>query len=311
MASLSAKRAVLGVLAVFLAGALAGCRPAAAQTGARSAEPVSSTSAPAAAPARARTVAASYPAYGSGTWMTASAETAPAAGTGRLVNYRVAMERDIRGVSLTDVADFVTTTLRDPRSWTGGARWRLHRVGAQQRADFTIYLVTPGTRDALCQDVPDGYTSCRNGRRVVLNVARWIKGVPRYGGSLTTYRQYMINHEVGHFLGNGHQRCPGDGEPAPVMQQQTLGLHGCTPNPWPYLDGVRYAGRPGTHGDRIPPPDNGKIGMTMRAELDPDRAGTRDTARRSAGVMIGIAGCRAQQPCVARPYVGSWRRVTR
>ena len=130
-------------------------------------------------------------------------------------------------------------------------------MGPGNTADFTVYLATPGTRDALCAGTPDGYTSCRNGDRVVLNVARWAKGVPGFGAPLTTYRQYMINHEVGHRLGYGHERCPGRGEPAPVMQQQTLGMHGCVANPWPYLRGARWAGGSGAYEDAVPPRDTG------------------------------------------------------
>ena len=91
-------------------------------------------------------------------------------------------------------------------------------------------------------------------------MARWVKGVPRYGAPLSVYRQYLVNHEVGHRLGNGHERCPGQGRPAPVMQQQTLGLHGCRPHPWPYRDGERYSGPPGVYDDPIPPPDRGSAG---------------------------------------------------
>ena len=84
----------------------------------------------------------------------------------------------------------------------------------------------------------------------MLNVARWAHGVPNYGAPLAAYRQYMINHETGHRLGRGHELCPGPGQPAPVMQQQTLGLHGCTPYAWPYLNGARYKGRLGQYDDR-------------------------------------------------------------
>ncbi|GIF66389.1 lipoprotein [Asanoa ishikariensis] len=202
---------------------------------------------------RAPVAPVSYPATGRDRWSTAAAETPARGGTGQLLRYRVAVERDITGLPVAGVAAAITATLNDPRGWTAGGNWRLRRVGPDQSADFTIYLATPGTRDELCQDVPDGYTSCRNGDRVVLNVARWVKGVPGYGAGLSTYRQYMVNHEVGHRLGLGHERCPRRGQPAPVMQQQTLGLHGCTANAWPYRDGQRYSGPIGAYDDELPP----------------------------------------------------------
>ena len=50
------------------------------------------------------------------------------------------------------------------------------------------------------------------------------------------YAAVVVNHETGHWLGLGHASCPGRGRPAPVMQQQSIGMQGCTPNAWP-LDG--------------------------------------------------------------------------
>jgi hypothetical protein len=247
------------VLAVALAGVLAGCAPVQAAAPASRPEPppepVAAKPSPSPRPAEQEIT---YPVHGGGRFTTAPAETGPEPrGGGHLMRYRVEVERDIHGLTAAAFAGFVTTTLKDPRGWTAGGDWRLRRVGTGQPHDFTVYLVTPGTRDEVCGGVPDGYTSCRNGERVVLNVARWVKGVPKYGAPLVAYRQYMVNHEVGHRLGHGHERCPGTGRPAPVMQQQTLGLHGCTPNAWPYVDGERYAGRSGVYDDEVPPPDTG------------------------------------------------------
>ncbi|MEV6301139.1 DUF3152 domain-containing protein [Actinoplanes sp. NPDC051861] len=207
------------------------------------------------APAPARIT---YPAQGTGTWTTAAKQDgSPAVREGRLMRYRVAVEGGIKGVTAAAFADAVSATLADPRSWIAGEQFRFRRVGPGQNADFTVYLATPGTRDGFC-DGADGYTSCRNGARVVINVARWVKGVPDYGAPLAEYRHYVINHEVGHRLGESHQRCPRRGGLAPVMQQQTLGLHGCTANAWPYPDGELHEGPPGSYDDPTPPRDRGR-----------------------------------------------------
>ncbi len=254
-----ARRIAAAVMAV---GVLAGCGTQAAPPSFRggiqapagaSAEPQVARSAP------GGVTRITYPARGSRRWVSAPAQTGPAAGrSGTLLRYRVLVERDIAGLRAGTFATAVAAIFAADDGWTAGGTWRFQRVGAGQPYDFTLYLVTPDTRDVLCADVPDGYTSCRNGDRVVLNVARWVKGVPAYRGDLDGYRTYMVNHEVGHRLGHGHERCPGAGEPAPVMLQQTLGLHGCEPNDVPYPGGQRYAGPPGQYPDEAPRRDAGR-----------------------------------------------------
>ena len=75
--------------------------------------------------------------------------------------------------------------------------------------------------------------SCQSGRFVVINDDRWTTGSPNWPGPLAAYRQMVINHETGHFLGLGHAFCSGPGDPAPVMQQQSIDMQGCATNSWP------------------------------------------------------------------------------
>jgi hypothetical protein len=191
---------------------------------------------------------AQFPQSGPGTY-TFATTTGPVLGlAGPIRHFRVAIESNIAAESMADFTAKIDATLGDPRSWIAGGTYRLQRVPATSPAEFTIYLVTPTTTDRLCAPLPTGgFTSCRQGPRVVLNLARWMTSVKPYtsiGVPLDTYRTYMINHEVGHALGHSHQLCPGPGEPAPVMQQQTLGLQGCTANPWPYVNGKLWTGPP-------------------------------------------------------------------
>jgi Protein of unknown function (DUF3152) len=160
-------------------------------------------------------------------------------GTGPLQRFIVEVEDGI-GVDGATFAAAVESTLADPRSWGNGGRYSFQRVGAGETAagqfEFKVSLVSPGSMETYCPGVgTGGYTSCRYGNRAVINLARWATAVPDYEGDVATYRLYVVNHEVGHALGNReHPPCPGPGQLAPVMQQQTLGLNGCLKNPWPY-----------------------------------------------------------------------------
>ncbi len=164
--------------------------------------------------------------------------TSPVAGSGPLKRFAVEIEDGI-GVDGAAFSEAVRTTLSDPRSWGSGGRYSFQQVGATQVAagqyDFKVALISPGNVDAYCPGLrTNGYTSCRVGERAVINLARWATAVPHYDGDIALYRHYVVNHEVGHALGNGHQPCPGAGAVAPVMLQQTLGLDGCVKNAWPY-----------------------------------------------------------------------------
>ncbi|GEP35435.1 hypothetical protein NSZ01_32030 [Nocardioides szechwanensis] len=135
--------------------------------------------------------------------------------------------------AVDDVANVVDATLSDRRrGWSATGSHQMRRVGGG--AVLRILLASPATTDRLCSPLEtEGRLSCRNGQLVVLNAWRWANGTQGYEGQLPKYRRYVINHEVGHALGYPHVPCPGSGLPAPVMLQQTIGLEGCLPNPWP------------------------------------------------------------------------------
>ncbi|MFV2099767.1 DUF3152 domain-containing protein [Micromonospora sp. LOL_024] len=185
-----------------------------------------------------------YPTAGAGSFAVAGGGTGVRGDNGPVYRYRVAVEQDTGQDPAAFAAD-VDAVLGDPRSWIGSGGLRVQRITEALDADFTIYLATPLTSETMCADgglSTEGYTSCRLPGKVIINLARWLEAVPDYGAPIEVYRAYVINHEVGHEFGEGHEACPAPGRPAPVMQQQTYGLDGCVPNAWPVLDGRRHAG---------------------------------------------------------------------
>ncbi|CAN5875383.1 hypothetical protein BH23ACT2_BH23ACT2_13310 [soil metagenome] len=154
-------------------------------------------------------------------------------GDGPLRRYTVEVE-DGTGVDLDEFADEVDAVLGDRRGWTTADGIALQRVATREEAELTVRLTTPDTTDRLCFPLDTGgEVSCGHRGMAVLNLERWLKGAEPSKLDLTDYRAYLVTHEVGHLLGYGHVPCPGPGELAPTMMQQTLSIGACEPNPWP------------------------------------------------------------------------------
>lgn len=154
-------------------------------------------------------------------------------GPGPVTSFSVTVEAGLE-LPADQTALEVQAILADHRSWIGQQDLRLRRTVDDQTSDISILIASPETVDRRCAPLKtNGRLSCRNGRNININVDRWNGAVEHWTAPLSEYRAYLINHEVGHFLGFGHQSCPGAG-PAPVMQQQTKGLQGCSANGWPY-----------------------------------------------------------------------------
>ncbi|MFD7920208.1 DUF3152 domain-containing protein [Streptomyces sp. NPDC059740] len=167
----------------------------------------------------------------------------PAPGRGQRLRYRVDVE-DGLPLDGTLFADAVQRTLNDDRSWAHGGVRTFERISSGT-PDFVITLASPGTTAAWCAksglDTSEENVSCDSAAtpRVMINAYRWAQGAETYGPeAMYSYRQMLINHEVGHRLGHNHETCPRDGALAPVMMQQTkfLTLDGrtCRANAWPY-----------------------------------------------------------------------------
>ncbi|CCH32142.1 DUF3152 domain-containing protein [Actinosynnema sp. NPDC047251] len=191
-----------------------------------------------------------FPQRGAGTWHVVPG-TFGSAGTA----YSVEVEDGtVPPRDEDNFAAVVDYALAHPRGWarTGEV---FHRVDGGTEPDLRVRLTSQETARRLCGFELPYDVSCRIGSEVHVSAARWFRGAHTYRGELRSYRLYVVNHEVGHFLGRGHEPCPADGGPAPVMMQQTLSTandelaaitsgvdqgvtitadgKACTANPWP------------------------------------------------------------------------------
>lgn len=198
---------------------------------------------------------------GAGTWRIVPGTTPQVGhGTERVFRYTVEVEDGIDTTPFggdAAVATMAETTLANPKSWTNDPRFGFQRIDTGQ-PDFRLSLTSRETTRASCGfEIPID-SSCYNASlgRVVLSEVRWVRGALAFDGDIGSYRQYLINHEVGHAIGyHAHQPCENNGGLAPIMMQQTFGTsnddiasldpHGVVPadgktcrfNPWPYPRG--------------------------------------------------------------------------
>jgi hypothetical protein len=162
----------------------------------------------------------------------------------RTVTYAV----ETRGNIVADLNNFkvlANETYNDSRGWK--------RLGVQFQevssgGDFTLVFSEAGQVPSFGSPCDSTY-SCNIGRYVIINQDRWQGATDAWnnaGGNLRDYRNMVVNHETGHWLGHGHifTPCANYSQPAPIMMQQSIDLHGCKFNPWP-LDSEIWSTRLG------------------------------------------------------------------
>lgn len=166
-------------------------------------------------------------------WLTAikAAEENARKSASQTVTYSVTT----KGVITASLAEFrqqANATLNDGRGW---ARLGVTFTEVESGGSFTLVLSEASQLPTFSSGCTADY-SCNAGRYVIINQDRWLGATPSWnnaGGSLRDYRHMVINHETGHWLGHSHEFCGGPGQAAPVMQQQSIDLQGCTFNAWP------------------------------------------------------------------------------
>jgi hypothetical protein len=188
-----------------------------------------------------------YTAAGAKTWHIVPGAT-PKLGQGTAKTFTYTVEAFAR---------MVTETLANPKSWTHNPQFAFTRID-NGLPDFRISLSSPMTVREGCGYEIQLEASCynpaynQNQPRVLINEARWVRGAMPFQGDIGSYRQYLINHEVGHAIGyQRHEPCSENGALAPVMMQQTFSTNDndasrfdpetvhpdgktCRFNPWPY-----------------------------------------------------------------------------
>ena len=149
------------------------------------------------------------------------------------MTYCIASRGDVGPVD--SFANTVYRVLNDVRGWPRAGV--VFAQGQDGQCDVTITLAETKELPSFAAGCSEEY-SCRVGADVIINKTRWDGAVQHWfdaGATLAQYRTMVINHEVGHALGHidNETPCGGNKQAAPLMQEQSMFLKECSPNPWP------------------------------------------------------------------------------
>ena len=147
--------------------------------------------------------------------------------TMKVIRYITSVDPDVKYPG-TKFADEIDMYLSDPDGWESHG---YEFVRVESKPNVHIRLSSPKTmlHESGCRR-DDLSCAELNGHKMFLNAHRWTAGSRASGQDLDGYRQYVVSHEMGHILGHDHVKCPGSGQPAPIMMQQTVGIGQCRPN---------------------------------------------------------------------------------
>lgn len=210
---------------------------------------------------------------GDGTFAVVPGADNPSEADGEVRWVSVAVERGIQ-VNASAFSSFVMRTLKDVKGWSDVKSFQFAKTDGA--ADYRVLLASPATATLLCPDPhaiapsgpvvgataeasasaepsqapADGAILCESGGVIVLSIYDWVAGLDAFGKDFDASRVYLVQHRMGHLLGESEQTCT-EGR-ASVMVDLTLELpETCEANQWPNPDAVEA---PATAAPTVTPP---------------------------------------------------------